>query len=74
MTVAYRDREGRLMRYEKADGSVWDRVHVYRDAELNKSDGERPERIWVETKKGGKKVRAALTSHSPRIQTQSFVQ
>ncbi|RPD69995.1 hypothetical protein L226DRAFT_539233 [Lentinus tigrinus ALCF2SS1-7] len=34
VTVLYRDRENRVVRYRKADGSVWDRVHVHRDAEL----------------------------------------
>ncbi|KAI0697198.1 hypothetical protein C8T65DRAFT_27150 [Cerioporus squamosus] len=57
LTVAYRDGQGRVIRHEKADGSVWDRVHVYKDRELNASDGERPEKIWVGTEVSVKKVR-----------------
>ena len=57
VTVRFLDRQDRVIRHTKADGSVWDRIHVYKRHDLNASEVERPQTIWVEGSE--QKVRSA---------------
>lgn len=47
-TVQYLDRQKRPVLHAKADGSVYEKMHIFKDRALNASDTQRPQKVWVE--------------------------
>ncbi|KAF8814549.1 hypothetical protein BYT27DRAFT_7334393 [Phlegmacium glaucopus] len=48
ITVKYTDAEGKVLYHQKADGKVWDRIHIWDDATKNKDPAEKPVKIWAQ--------------------------
>ncbi|THH14227.1 hypothetical protein EW146_g6080 [Bondarzewia mesenterica] len=42
ITVRYKNAQGKTLYHKKADGTIWDRVHVYQDLSINYQPTEKP--------------------------------
>ena len=47
ITVQYTDDQGRVLYHQKADGTVWDRIHIWDNPAINEDPAEKPVKIWA---------------------------
>ncbi|PIL34544.1 hypothetical protein GSI_03322 [Ganoderma sinense ZZ0214-1] len=48
VTARVYDRDHHVICHQKADGSLWNCIHIFRNPMLNASQAERPVRFWAE--------------------------